>query len=426
MSRHRDLEHLTKVTDDTGGLKVISRASGAPALDLNSISLRLTVLDEIPEHIVRGQQVLPVRVEHDRVFVATTRPEDTILLDELAFMSGKNIVAYAAHPGQLRDTIKAVYHARKSGQVIWRGPKAQVAGPGTNDSGVETALRVEPVTAPPPMREPFLAESSYTSEPVPVVPRSRPRVLVVDDEPVMRKMLRDALAQRGYEIAEAGTAAEAFGSIKQREPDAILLDAMLPDVHGFEICRRLKNGSRYARIPIIMVTAIYKGWRMAADLKESYGVAAVVEKPFDIHRLGSLLAQALAGRPAEDPSTQQAMSARAQRLYRDAADAYRHDDLDGAVSALSQAVALDPLAAPLHHQLGLVYARGGRDFAAIEELEAAVDLDPTRHQTLRNLAVLYQKHGFRRKASEMWERTLTHAPDEPTRTEVRKILLGLF
>ena len=175
-----------------------------------------------------------------------------------------------------------------------------------------------------------------------------------------------------------------------------------------------------------MVTAMYKGWRMAADLKEAYGVHAHVEKPFDIHNLVRILEQALGGREVGDRPNAENLTAEAQRLYKDSAASYRAGDLDSAVTTLAAAVAIDPLSSTLRHQLGLLQAQRGQDFAAIQELEAAVDLDPTRFQTLRNLAVLYQKHGFRRKSCEIWERALSHAPDEATRTEIRNILLKLL
>jgi Tfp pilus assembly protein PilF len=170
---------------------------------------------------------------------------------------------------------------------------------------------------------------------------------------------------------------------------------------------------------------VYKGWRMAHDLRESHGVYAVVEKPFDVHRLVALLEEALAGR-APGKTNAPPPTAEAQRLYDEGESAYRAGDLDAAQAALTQAVALDPLSPALHHQLGLLFAQRGHDYAAIQELEAAVDLEPQRHQSLRNLAVLYQKHGFRRKACEVWERALAHATDEPTRVEIRNILAKLL
>jgi DNA-binding response OmpR family regulator len=278
-----------------------------------------------------------------------------------------------------------------------------------------------------PTREPFSApDMNYSGSVESIRDGARRCILVVDDEPAIRRILHDALSQRGYEVQVAAGGVEALRIIKQRELDAIFLDAMLPDMHGFEICRRLKASRRYAHIPILMVTALYKGWRMAADLKDSYGVYATIEKPFDIHRLVHLLEEALAGRPGGDRPSAEVLSAEAQRLYKESAASYRAGDLDSAYAQLTAALAIDPLSATLHHQLGLLYAQRGQDFLAIQELEAAIDLDRTRFQTLRNLAVLYQKHGFRRKSCEVWERALAHAPDEPTRVEIRNMLHKLL
>ena len=406
---------------DTGGLKLISRETGAPAIDLAALSLPLSVLDVLTEETARGQQILPVRLDAERLFVAMVHPENGDAIDELAFVSGRKVVAYAAHPEQLRATIDAVYLARRRGQLVWHGPRVRDAG------SIDSAIRREATGTPPPMKEPFAPEVVYSGSSVPVeTNRTRPVVLVVDDEPVIRRMMHDALAQRGYDVMVASGGAEAFRLVKTRDPDAILLDAMLPDVHGFDICKRLKASKRYKHIPIIMVTAMYKGWRMAADLKEAYGVHAHVEKPFDIHNLVRILEQALGGREATDRPNAENLTAEAQRLYKDSAASYRAGDLDSAVTTLAAAVAIDPLSATLRHQLGLLQAQRGQDFAAIQELEAAVDLDPMRFQTLRNLAVLYQKHGFRRKSCEVWERALSHAPDETTKVEIRNILVKLI
>jgi tetratricopeptide (TPR) repeat protein len=170
-----------------------------------------------------------------------------------------------------------------------------------------------------------------------------------------------------------------------------------------------------------MVTAVYKGWRMAADLEESYGVAGVLEKPFNLHDLVKRLEQVLAGTSKDKPDAR-VLSGEAQRLFEASSEAYRKGDVNAAVEAIVAAIAIDPLSPSLRHQLGLLYAHQGHDFAAMQELEAAIDIDPQRFQTLRNLAVLYQRRGFRRKACEIWERALALAPDEATGAEIRGIL----
>jgi len=243
---------------------------------------------------------------------------------------------------------------------------------------------------------------------------------------VIRQILKQGLTQRGMEVIEAGTGMDALRLIKDREPDAIVLDAMLPDVHGFDICKRLRESRRYHHVPVVMVTAVYKGWRMAADMRETFGVHAYIEKPFDLRDVVRAVDDALAGKAFSARPPNEEFSSEAKRIYAEASEAYRKGDLDVAISGMASAVALDPLSASLRHQLGLLYAQRGHDFAAIQELEMAIDLDPARFQSLRNLAILFQRRGLRRKACEMWERALSNAPDDATRQEIRDILLQLL
>jgi len=81
-------------------------------------------------------------------------------------------------------------------------------------------------------------------------------VLIVDDEEPNRTLLRDLLEARGYEVAEAENGARALQKISKRPPDVILLDLMMPEMDGFEVCRRLKRDAKTAPIPILMVTAL--------------------------------------------------------------------------------------------------------------------------------------------------------------------------
>ena len=416
-------------TSDSGRLKLISRDKGTPAVDLDSLVLPLHILDGFPEEAARRLMSLPVRDDQGHLFVAMADPNDPQILTEIAVLTGRKAITYAAHQGQLIVTIQQAYAAKRAGERVWRGPNASAEATTGSAEELSSAIKRERASTPPPVREPFTGESTYVgpSATPPPSQRARPRVLVVDDEPGIRRILRQSLSQRGWEIIDAEGGVEAFRHIKVKEPDAILLDAMLPDVHGFEVCKRLKSSQRYAHIPIVVMTSVYKGWRMAADLKESYGVAATIEKPFDIAHLVRVIEAALAGRaPEAGRATSQALSQEAQRLYQEGAEAYRRRDYDAALSSMNAALAIDPLSASLHHQIGLLHAARGQDFAAIQELETAVDLEPQRFQTLRNLAVLYQRHGFRRKACEFWERALARAPDDPTRAEIKQVLVQLL
>ena len=86
-------------------------------------------------------------------------------------------------------------------------------------------------------------------------------------------------------------------------PDLIILDAMLPELHGFDIARRIKGSAKYGHIPIIMVSAVYRGWRIAEDLKQNYGIEEYIEKPFriaDVLEAVQRLARASATRSQQD------------------------------------------------------------------------------------------------------------------------------
>ena len=88
----------------------------------------------------------------------------------------------------------------------------------------------------------------------PDAPRSL--VLVVDDEEHNRILLCDSLEARGYDLVEAENGLLALEKVAARPPDVILLDAMMPKMDGFEVCRRLKKDPATAAIPILMVTAL--------------------------------------------------------------------------------------------------------------------------------------------------------------------------
>lgn len=250
-------------------------------------------------------------------------------------------------------------------------------------------------------------------------------VLIVDDEDEIRKLLRRVLEARGFRVREADRGNTALKLVKEEPPDVMILDAMLPEVHGFDIARRIKGSERYGKIPIIMVSAVYRGWRFAEDLKTSYGVDAFIEKPFKIGDVVSAVEKALEQKkePAEAPEK---ISAEAERHLAAGIAAYKAGDFDKAALHLREGTKIDPLAYRLHFHLGLLYGKQGQIFEAIQELETALDINNRHFPALKNLAVLYQKAGFRNKAIETWERALHVAPDDATRQTIKEHLLGLL
>jgi response regulator RpfG family c-di-GMP phosphodiesterase len=81
-------------------------------------------------------------------------------------------------------------------------------------------------------------------------------ILIVDDEPTNRTLLKAYLIPEGYEIVEAENGEEALKTIGANTVDLVLLDVMMPRVDGFEVCRRIKGDEKFSNIPVVMLTAL--------------------------------------------------------------------------------------------------------------------------------------------------------------------------
>jgi two-component system, OmpR family, phosphate regulon response regulator PhoB len=81
------------------------------------------------------------------------------------------------------------------------------------------------------------------------------RVLIVDDDPDIQRLVSYNLSQAGFQVTAAATGRTALESVQKHRPDLIILDVMLPDIDGLEVCRALRQRDHSRRIPIIMLTA---------------------------------------------------------------------------------------------------------------------------------------------------------------------------
>ncbi|HEX2735157.1 MAG TPA: response regulator [Polyangiaceae bacterium] len=109
------------------------------------------------------------------------------------------------------------------------------------------------------------------------------KVLVVEDETDLQEVLRFNLQQAGYEPLVAGTGADAIRLAERFRPDVVLLDLMLPDILGTEVCRTLKQGEETRLIPIIMLTA--KAEERSRVEGFEIGADDYVTKPFSVREL---------------------------------------------------------------------------------------------------------------------------------------------
>lgn len=112
-------------------------------------------------------------------------------------------------------------------------------------------------------------------------------VLVVEDESYLCDLVADVLEAEGHWARTASNGFEALEKVRERKPQLILLDLMMPVMDGWEFIRALRSNRDWADIPIVVVTAVY-------DIKRTQqetGAVAVVTKPFDIDQIADVVAR---------------------------------------------------------------------------------------------------------------------------------------
>jgi len=443
------------VLSEIDAVRALSEQHGVPGVDLSQIAVDVEHL-LLPREVAEAHKLLPILVKDDKLFVAMADPGDTKAIDELEFVTGKKVYPYVALAGPLLAAITAAYDAKGQGERYYLAPhvpRETLARLGLTGDGAPPAAHASAPPAPivdsQTLRSAEQVEltteafgnvgsdlSSVTQLPSDLqmdlaaakqapTNQTGPLVLVVDDEAEIRKLLRRLLEGKNMRVLEADRGLLALRMVKENVPDLIILDAMLPELHGFDIARRIKGSKMYGAIPIVMISAVYRGWRIAQDLKDSYGIEEYIEKPFRLADVVAAVQRAL-GRTLDGPPANVDGSAEAEALLKQGIDAYQAGRVDDAIAFLQRGVTVDPLAFRLRFHLGLLFGKKGAVYEAIQELEKAVELNPKSFPALKNLAVLYEKAGFRNKALEAWERTATAAPDEPTRDQIKQHILGLL
>jgi DNA-binding response OmpR family regulator len=468
--------------DEVDALRALSEQNGVPGIDLTQIALVTEHLDTVPREVAETHRILPVLVRSDRIFLAMANPHDKRVIDELEFVTGRKVFAYIAIHSTLERAIAAAYEAKDRGARHYLGPRVPaetlrqlgLAPPAPEPAPGEAVPRQGAEDVPPPspsatalpasQRAPAVvvdeavATAALTSEvstsefgvlghevssvtnlpedlrvratkAADAIPEGAGKlVLVVDDEEEIRKLVRRLLTQKGHRVVEADRGLLALRLVKDHTPDLIILDAMLPELHGFDIARRIKGSAKYGRIPIIMVSAIYRGPRIAEDLKQNYGVDEYFEKPFKIIELQETVQRLLAREQSRPnlPRDPEYLSTEAERALSDGIDAYKAGQIEEAIAQLRRGIGIDPLSYRLHFHLALLYGKKGQIYEGIQELEKAIELNPRHFPALKNLAVLYEKACFKAKAVHMWERCAAQAPDDATRDSIREHLRTLI
>jgi DNA-binding response OmpR family regulator len=404
----------------------LAERHGQPGVDLSRSVLDLAALDLVPRAVAENDLILPLSTEGERIHLAVDSPARAAqVLAEVRFVTGREVSTYLAVLAALEQAIAGAYQARGEGRESWRGAAA-----GPWEPHLEVVLPGGGEGAEPPAREPATevadidiveAAADEVVATVQVAPGPQ-RILVVDDEPAIRLLAQRALQHHGYAVDTAADGEEALARVRAAPPDLLLLDAMLPRLHGFEVARKVRSDPATRHVPIVIMTAVYRGWRFAQDARQSYGAEDYVEKPFRVddlvRRLEAILRARSAGSAEPRPGAGPAIGRGRELLA-----AGRSEE---ASEVLGEAVRTDPFSAEAHWLLGKSQRLRGDAFRAMTSLERAVELQPDLFPALKALSATYLEKGFRTKATEILERAVQAAPDEATRGALRGELLKLL
>ena len=116
-------------------------------------------------------------------------------------------------------------------------------------------------------------------------------ILVADDDPVGRELVREILESQGYKVTEAGDGADAISAIHKTPPDLVLLDIRMPVLDGFDVIRALRQDRELQRLPVFALTA----FAMRGDKEKALaaGFDGYIAKPIEVSSFRELIRQAL-------------------------------------------------------------------------------------------------------------------------------------
>ncbi len=422
-----------RVLTEKFAVTYLGRQLGVPAVDLSKSEIDLALFDLIPVDICERHLVLPVRVEGTRLQLAMAEPTDQALVSRIEFETGVRVAPMIALESSIKNAIQEARRAHMEGTRSIQPNVQNGCEPGAFPLRAEAMTPpASPAGAPEERETAFLATLKLPAqvldqlpdlpEPVPAVEEMQ-TVLVAEHEPAVLKELETLLKGRRYHVVCARSGREVLNLVRDNMPDLVLIDGMLPEVHGFEICRQLKNSERFRHIPVVLVASVGLGWRFAADVKERYGADELVERPFDgpdlLRRIDLHLNRTPAGLP---PDSEGAV----RRHLKDGVVALKQNRFEDAVACFLRGLAIDQFNDLLHYYLAMAYEKLERPFNAVDHYEKAVQLNPDFYDAIISLANLYQRQEFRRKAVEMWELALQATRDETVRARIKDHLLSLL
>jgi CheY-like chemotaxis protein len=444
-------------------VRVLAEAHGCPGVDFSKSVVPVGNLDAVAAGFCRQRRVLPVSLGRVELVLAMADPDDHALADEIRFVTGRKVLRYVAVPAAIERALEGVVRERARGVPAWRGAQAPaLPDPAAAWVGVvhppsraqETGLEVPEITSTmeiigvadevedrSPFSKPTPARRHRPKEHEPPRPAARPArdlgattvrlegagmgklALVAEPTPEQRDEAAALLGKLGCTVLGAANGRAALDLIREARPDLVLLEAMLPMMPGFEVCRAVKGDPVLRPTQVVLTSAVHRG-TVAADARIAFGADAFLEKPFRADELTRVAKVLLLG-PAGDPADQAARQ-EAARLWREGARLLHAARVEEAAAILRQATERDDLSAEAHFYLGHALARQGLLFEAAASFSRSAELRPDVDAAHEVLALTYEQLGFQQSAREAWARAVEACKDESQRRRMQARLMRLL
>ncbi len=438
-------------------VRVLARVHACPGIDLSRSVVPTGGLGKLSPAFCRSRKILPISTSGSDLVLAMADPGDRRLADEVRFVTGRKVLRYVAVGEALTLVLEALLEARKSGAPAWRGPNApRLADPAAACMGVVQAEEGKPPRPPPPAAVDLpesdgvlelvsvasslseaefapLAQEEGPSEAAPPVvppateggPGAGKLVLVADDDADARRILERLLTSMGCAVMHAADGRAALEAARRARPHLVVLDGMMPMVHGFEVCRAIKGDPTLRRTPVVLFSAVYRGI-VASDAMEAFGADHFLDKPFRLEEARRVFTAALSGGAAPEDPGERARLESAAAEWKKGARALSEGRVTEAIALCRRAVALDRFSAEGHYHLGLALRREGQLFEAAAELEQATELRPEAAGPHQMLAQTYEQLGFRKTACQFWARAIESSHDPERKKAMQAHLVSLL
>jgi CheY-like chemotaxis protein len=460
--------------------RALAHRCAQPALVFGRSVLDLEALDHLPEDQARDAFAIPVLIDDEQLVLCSHDPEPQALIEQLSFVSGRVVNVVLGIEASITAAIDEAYAAKGKGQKVHIGHLATAHKPhlelmygGEMPNENELAKLVEELVGPSKksgsalgrialkkvaVAKGQLIEDEAPAEPeqveeeeelpvvqaVPVMPApprsggyarlpsgghaapgAPARVVVADDDDDIRRMIVQVLTKDGYDIEDVADGHAAVEAIKRRRPAVVILDGMMPGMHGFEVCKHLKGSDAYKDIRVVIVTAQHKGVDTARVVQEEYGADAFLEKPFELQMLRKMVAS-MAGKPLERVPLPPDKRAQIEAL-RDQIDEHTLlGEWAPAQTCVERWLALDPFDAKAHLVLGNLLCQQHHLPLAMRAYEKSVVFRGDIFETWTNLALVYERLGFRQKAAGAWKSALELADTEAVHERISRRISRLL